>query len=117
MAPKKREEDFVPLNPTSYLILSSLCAMPKHAYAMIKDIEDVTEGRVEIGVPALYDNIKRLLEDGLIERAEDRTIAGGERRKAYRLSGFGARVLAADEAARNLVAARNSKSGLEGARS
>lgn len=102
-----RPEDFIPLNPTRYHILSSLMSSSKHAYAIIKDIEDTTRGLISLGVPALYENIKRMLDEGLIERDGERTVERGERRKTYRVTGLGQAALAADERARQPVTARN----------
>ncbi|HET6614333.1 MAG TPA: PadR family transcriptional regulator [Dehalococcoidia bacterium] len=107
MARHREPASFIPLTPTRYYILSSLFASPKHGYAIIKDIEAATDDKVSLGVPTLYENIKRLLDDGLIEPGGDVTVQGGETRKAYRLSGLGQSVLALDEGARRPVMLRN----------
>ena len=112
---KRPPEWFIPLNPPRYNILSSLTAAPKHGYAIIKDIREVTGGAIALGVPTLYENIVRLLDDGLIERDGERPVAGGERRKTYRITGLGEGALAADERARAPLSARNVAAAPDGA--
>ena len=69
------------------LILVSLSDGPKHGYAIMTDVEAGT-GR-PLGPGTLYAALARLEERGLIE-----ALAPVERRRPYRLTGVGARVLA-----------------------
>ena len=106
--PKDRpEQQQLPLNAHRYYILSSLMHLPKHGYAIIQDIEELSDVRTRLGVPTLYENLKRLLDDGLIERADDRPVGAGQVRKTYRLTGLGRAVLIEEEFARKRLAARN----------
>lgn len=68
------------------LILTSLAGGPKHGYAMIEDIERIA--RVRLGPGTLYGALARLEARGLIEPLPDE-----ERRRPYRLTGFGREVL------------------------
>ena len=68
------------------LVLGSLAAGEKHGYAIADDIEQRTGRRP--GPGTLYGAIARLEQDGLITPLE-----GDTRRRPYRLSGKGARVL------------------------
>lgn len=68
------------------LILVSLSDGPKHGYAIMADVESAT-GR-PMGPGTLYAALARLEERGLIE-----ALAPVERRRPYRLSAVGARVL------------------------
>jgi len=68
------------------LILVSLGDGPKHGYAMMTDIEDVT-GR-PMGPGTLYAALARLEERGLIE-----PLAPVERRRPYRLTAVGTSAL------------------------
>jgi DNA-binding PadR family transcriptional regulator len=70
----------------SLLILSSLADGPKHGYAMTSDIQDF--GGVVLGPGTLYGAVARLEERGLIE-----ALPAEDRRKPYRLTRRGARVL------------------------
>lgn len=60
-------EDRLPLTPAVFHILLALAKGPMHGYAIMKEIESITDSQMEIGPGTLYGAIKRLLEDGLIE--------------------------------------------------
>lgn len=83
----------LPLTEQELLIMSSLMASPKHGYAISKHVLEISEGKVRFSAATLYENIARLLDAGYIERAEEKEIAPGERRKTYRVTGAGAHVL------------------------
>jgi DNA-binding PadR family transcriptional regulator len=70
----------------SLLILASLAGGPKHGYAMMEDIEQMSG--VKLGPGTLYGALARLEERGLIE-----ALPPEERRRPYRLTGLGAAVL------------------------
>ena len=57
-----------------------------------------TDGSMRMGPGTLYGSIKRMLADGLIEASDERPDPemDDERRRYYRLSGFGQRVLQAE---------------------
>ena len=74
----------------------SLAAGPRHGYALIKDIEEISRGKVSLSVSTLYTTLGRLQEQDLIERSDNGDDGGeagpGLPRKVYRLTrrGFGA---------------------------
>lgn len=70
----------------SLLIMASLAAGAKHGYAMMEDIESMTG--VRLGPGTLYGALTRLEQRRLIA-----PIASEDRRRPYRLTGLGARVL------------------------
>jgi DNA-binding PadR family transcriptional regulator len=70
----------------SLLILSSLAGGPKHGYAMMEDILDFSDTRLEPGT--LYGAITRLERRGWIE-----ALPSEERRRPYRITGEGLRAL------------------------
>ena len=70
------------------LVLISLAEEPKHGYAMTRDIEALTGQR--LGPGTLYGAITRLEERGWIE-----ALAPDDRRRPYRLTAAGQRVLRA----------------------
>lgn len=78
-----------PLSEPVMLILLSLADEPRHGYAILKDVENMSAGRVLLSTGTLYGALRRLLEDGWIERAEQDDTARGK--VAYRLSGLGRR--------------------------
>ena len=76
-------------------ILLALSGGDKHGYAIMKEVDALTRGSMTMGPGTLYGTVKRLLQAGLIEETEERPDPqfDDERRRYYRLTGFGARVL------------------------
>lgn len=79
--------DLLPLTPAVFHILMSLAAGPRHGYAIMKEVEEQTEGELRLGPGKLYYSIQRMLEAGLIEEIEDD--AGGKNRRPYRITAAG----------------------------
>ena len=77
-------KDAKPLSEPVLLILVSLASEAKHGYALLKDVEDLSEGRVRLSTGTLYGAIRRLLEDGWIERYEQKDTS--REKQAYRLT-------------------------------
>ncbi|MGE5225042.1 MAG: PadR family transcriptional regulator [Omnitrophica WOR_2 bacterium] len=89
-----KSSDILPLTETSFFILLSLAPSPKHGYGIIKDVEAMSDGRVVLAAGTLYTALRRMLEDGWIERVEDDLPNNEAReRKLYRLTGLGRRIL------------------------
>lgn len=99
-----------PLGEPAFYILLSLSAGPRHGYAILRDVEEVSERRVTLSVSTLYTTLNRLLEQGLIERKDDdvEEPAPGLPRKIYRLTdqGYGALECEAERLRSLLVAYR-----------
>jgi DNA-binding PadR family transcriptional regulator len=71
----------------------------KHGYALLGDVERLSDGTVKVGAGTLYGSIKRMLADGLIQEAEERRPdprLDDQRRRYYRLTGLGERVADAE---------------------
>ena len=73
------------------LILMSLADQPRHGYALMKDIESLSQGRVRLSTGTLYGALHRLLEDRSIERFEQEDTS--REKQAYRLTVAGRRQL------------------------
>src|SRR5689334_4579483 len=86
----------LPLSPPVFHVLIALADGEKHGYAILKEVEDRTSGRVRLGSGTLYAIIKRLLNDGLIEEIDERPPLTDERRRYYALTAFGRKVAAAE---------------------
>jgi DNA-binding PadR family transcriptional regulator len=83
-------QDYLPLSETSFFILLSLAAAPKHGYGIIKEVEAMSAGRVILAAGTLYSALRRMLEDGWIERTDDGAQGSDSReRKLYRLTDLG----------------------------
>ncbi len=93
----KRKLD--PLPAAAFQIMLSLADRDLHGYAIMRQVEEQTGGRLRLGPGTLYSSIQALLEGKLIEEVyrseepEDRQ----ERRRYYRLTAAG-RKLARSEA-------------------
>ena len=59
-----------PLSEPVLLILTSLSNQPRHGYALLKDIEALSGGRVRMSTGTLFGAIRRLLENRWIEPIE-----------------------------------------------
>jgi DNA-binding PadR family transcriptional regulator len=81
----------LPLTEPVLLILLSLAEHPRHGYAILQDVERMSDGRVKLSTGTLYGALRRLLEDGWIEQFEEEESPRG--RRAYRLSSDGRRNL------------------------
>ena len=85
--------------PAAHLhILLALADGEKHGYAVMREVERMTGGEVTMGPGTLYGAIKRMLSAGLVEETDERPDpdVDDERRRYYRASGLGVRVLTAE---------------------
>jgi DNA-binding PadR family transcriptional regulator len=92
-------ESQLPLTEATFFILLSLASGPSHGYAMMKDVRSLSHGRVTLSTGTLYSALKRLLEQGWIERdgrVSSSTPTNGRVRKAYSLTAIGQSILAAE---------------------
>ena len=83
-----------PLSEPVLLILTSLAHEPRHGYALIKDIESLSDGRVRLSTGTLYGAIRRLVEAGWIEPFEQEDTSRDK--QAYKLTNAGVRQLRAE---------------------
>ena len=92
-----RPEEFLPLSNAEFHILLAIADSELHGYAIMQDVRESTNGAVRLGPGTLYRSIQDLSRKGLIEES-DRSPAPGEdqRRRYYRLSSMGTRVLSAE---------------------
>jgi DNA-binding PadR family transcriptional regulator len=87
----------IPLTEATYLILLSLANEPRHGYAIIKDVENLSNGRIQFSTGTLYGAIKRLLNDQWIMRVKsDEQPYPKRARKTYTLTDKGRSILEAE---------------------
>ena len=81
----------VELTPAAFQVLLALAAGEGHGYAVMKYVEDLSDGSARIPAGTLYRTIARLLANGLVEEAGggDPTAAHDARRRYYRLTSAG----------------------------
>jgi DNA-binding PadR family transcriptional regulator len=89
-------QDAKPLSEPVLLILMSLASKPRHGYALMKDIEILSDGRVRLSTGTLYGALRRMLEEFWIERFEQEDTS--REKQAYRLTEAGHRQLLAEVA-------------------
>ncbi|AIQ19306.1 hypothetical protein H70357_23275 [Paenibacillus sp. FSL H7-0357] len=79
------------LTDSAYYILLALLT-PKHGYAIMKYIEELTNGEVKIGPATLYTLIKKMQKSGYILLNED----DDDRRKTYQITQSGELIITAE---------------------
>jgi DNA-binding PadR family transcriptional regulator len=91
-------DTFLPLKPHWFHVLLSLADQEQHGYGIMQEVLERTGGKVRLWPATLYGTIKRLMEEGLIEEAGARPAKEHDdaRRRYYRLTHLGRRVLAAE---------------------
>lgn len=93
-------DERLPLTPAVLHILLVLAGGPLHGYGMMKEVEAISEGQVQMGPGTLYGTIKRLLADGFIVETEapPGKDLDNRPRRYYRLTNAGRTVLRAEAA-------------------
>ena len=87
---KDAADRYLPLKPHWFYVLLVLADAPQHGYGIMQDVLERTGGKTRLWPPTLYGTIKRLIEEDLIEPS-----GGDSRRRNYRITPSGRRVLAA----------------------
>jgi DNA-binding PadR family transcriptional regulator len=86
------------MQEATFLILTALAGGTQHGYAIITDVERISDQRVRLRAGTLYTALDRLRADRLVE-VDREEIVDGRLRRYYRLTAAGRERLA-DEAAR-----------------
>ena len=81
----------LPLTETIYYILLAL-ATPNHGYAIMQQVEELSEGNVRLAAGTLYGALENLLEKKFIASVQ----GSDARRKVYVISQRGKQVLLED---------------------
>jgi DNA-binding PadR family transcriptional regulator len=77
----------------AFFVLTALADGPRHGYGIVREVVELSQGRVKLKIGSLYGVLDRLSADGLIE--PDREEAhDGRLRRYYRLTEGGRRALA-----------------------
>ena len=81
---REQAAKFLPLNPATLHILLALAGEDLHGYAIMQEVARQSEGSYRLGPGTLYDNLQRLLGQGLVhERAQERGRSTGDSRRRY----------------------------------
>jgi DNA-binding PadR family transcriptional regulator len=90
-------ESFLPLKPHWFHVLLCLADQEQHGYGIMQEVLDRTGGKVRLWPATLYGTLKKLIDADLIEESGSRPAAEDDaRRRYYRLTRLGRRVLAAE---------------------
>lgn len=112
-----RPEDFLPLKPNWFHVLLSLASEEQHGYGIMQEVLERTQGKVRLWPATLYGTLKRLIDENLIEESDARPEPDLDdaRRRYYKLTALGRRVLAAEsERFEDLVRIIREKRGAQG---
>jgi len=90
----------LPLTHLTYHVLLALADEDRHGYGIIKEVLAETDGAMELETGTLYTALKRLKDDAIIEMVQpnERPPDEDSRRRIYRLTAFGRKVLEAESA-------------------
>ena len=80
------------LREPTLLLLTALTSGPRHGYALIEAVTELSGGRVRLKPGSLYATLDRLAREGLVTETGTEVVAGRQRRY-YELSDAGADVL------------------------
>jgi DNA-binding PadR family transcriptional regulator len=84
---------FLPLSPATLHILLALAGEDLHGYGIMQEVARQSEGRYKVGPGTLYDNLQRMVDQGLVQEVARRASNDDPRRRYYRLSSLGRSVL------------------------
>lgn len=99
-----------PLTSSVFYILLALADKERHGLGIAEEVERRTDGEVEMGPGTLYNALRKMLAEGLIEESDKRPDPAEDdpRRRYYRITEPGRQAVSSEAARleRVLVAAR-----------
>lgn len=88
----------LPLNTPVFHILLALSERDLHGLGIADEVERATEGAVELGPGTLYRSLKEMSAEGLIRETEPPVEDADPRRRYYRITPGGRRLVEAEAA-------------------
>ncbi|WP_084728694.1 PadR family transcriptional regulator [Streptacidiphilus neutrinimicus] len=79
------------------LLLTALADEPRHGYALMREVAEISDGRVRLRTGTLYGALERLQREGMV-RVEREEVVDGRARKVYALAEPGVTALAEETA-------------------
>jgi DNA-binding PadR family transcriptional regulator len=86
---------FLPLSPAVLHILLALASDDRHGYGIMQEIARQSAGRYKLGPGTLYENLNKLLDQRIVEESQ-RPAGDDPRRRYYKLTRFGQRLLSTE---------------------
>lgn len=89
------ESTYLPLTPLTFAVLTAVAPGPRSGYGIVRGIEDGSDGTLSPGTGTVYVALQRLMNQGLLEAAQEPSDAPNDNRtrKWYALTPLGRRVL------------------------
>jgi DNA-binding PadR family transcriptional regulator len=81
----------------AFFVLTALVGEPRHGYGIVKEVGDISGGRVELKIGSLYGILDRLVAEGLVELDREEAYQGRLRRY-YRITSGGLDAVAGETA-------------------
>lgn len=79
----KTIKNFIPMSETAFYILLSL-TKPRHGYAIILHVEEITDGRIKLGSGTVYGTLSKMQKNNII-----RVYSDEERKTVYEITDLG----------------------------
>lgn len=86
----------LPLSPATLHVLLALVSGERHGYGIMQEVARQSAGQYKLGPGTLYDNLQKMMNQGMVEEAQSPAENDDQRRRYYRLTNFGRAVLNAD---------------------
>ena len=80
------QKKYIPMTETTYYTLLSVIT-PRHGYAIMQYVSELTRGRIVLGTGTLYTMVGRLVADGVIVQVPQ------DEKKAYQITDTGMELL------------------------
>jgi DNA-binding PadR family transcriptional regulator len=87
---------FLPLSPATLHVLLALAGEDRHGYGIMQEVARQSQGQYKLGPGTLYDNLQKMMNQGMVEEVPSPPENSDTRRRYYRLTRFGRDVLTAD---------------------
>lgn len=87
---------FLPLSTAAQHILLALANEELHGYGIMLEAARHSARQYKLGPGTLYDNLRKLMDAGIVQESKRQSTEGDPRRRYYRLTGLGRRVLEAE---------------------
>jgi DNA-binding PadR family transcriptional regulator len=87
---------YLPLSAATLHVLLALAGEDRHGYGIMQEVVRQSEGQYKLGPGTLYDNLQKMMSQGMVEEAQSPSDNDDPRRRYYKLTRFGRAVLTAD---------------------
>lgn len=96
--PSAPPSSFLPLKADALLVLMALASRPLHGYGIMREVDERSDGQVQLQTGALYRMLRGMLNDRLVEECAPPADepSDDERRRYYTLTRLGDQVLGAE---------------------